>query len=265
MASSADCNFIERSSWDAVARRIENGAAAVLPIGAGAKEHGFHLPLNTDRIQAEWLAARIAARIDALIWPTVTYGYYPAFVEYPGSSSLTAPVFEALIQEITAGIMGFGCEAVFVLDTGISTREPVDRALARLDAGHVLHLRTHEGPRYRRAAQELAEQSHGSHADELETSLMLALAADVVDMSRAEASPKVKHETPGRLTPSDTSSPNYSRSGSYGDPTLATRAKGEFLLAAMVDDLNEQVTAFLSRKMTAKNQSCGIKHRSVTT
>jgi creatinine amidohydrolase len=75
----------------------------------------------------------------------------------------------------------------------------------------------------------------------------------------------VKCETPGRLTPSEVSSPNYSRSGSYGDPTLATRAKGEVLLAAMVDDLNEQVTTFLSQEMTAKNQSGGIKHQSIAT
>jgi creatinine amidohydrolase len=260
MGEDSDRNFIEQLSWDAVRLRIGNGAAAILPIGAAAKQHGLHLPMNTDRIQAEWLAARIAGHIDALIWPTVTYGYYPAFVEYAGSSTLSAPVFEAVIQEIAAGIIGFGCRALFVLDTGISTRAPVDRALARLALDDVLHLEIHEGPCYRRAAQDLAEQSHGSHADELETSLMLALAPDLVEMSRAQASPTVKAETPGRLTPSDTSSPNYSRSGSYGDPTLASRAKGEILLAAMVDDLTDQVTAFLA----SKNQIAERRHRSVS-
>jgi creatinine amidohydrolase len=251
MDSGRNGNFIERLNWVEIARRIENEAAAILPIGARAKEHGFHLPLNTDRIQAEGLAARIADRIDALIWPTVGYGHYPAFVEYAGSVSLSAPVFEALIGEIAAGIAGFGCRALFVLDTGISTIAPVDRALARLNAPGVLHLRVYEGTRYRRAAEELAEQSHGRHADELETSLMLALAPHLVDMSRAEASPAVKYDAPGRLTPSDKSSPNYSRSGSYGDPTLATLAKGEILLAAMVDDLTEQAAAFLASRAVA--------------
>jgi creatinine amidohydrolase len=260
MGGNTDRNFVESLSWDEVRSRIGNGAAAILPIGAAAKQHGFHLPMNTDRIQAEWLAARLAGRIDALIWPTVTYGYYPAFVEYAGSSSLSAPVFEAMIQEIATGIIGFGCRALFVLDTGISTLAPIDRALARLAFGDVLHLKIHEGPRYRHAVAELTQQNHGSHADEPETSLMLALAPDLVDMSRAEASPAVKAETPGRLTPSDTSSPNYSRSGSYGDPTLATRAKGDILLAAMVDDLIEQVTAFLF----SKNQSAELKQRSAS-
>ena len=103
MRRETDRHLIERLTWDEVARRLENGAAAILPIGAAAKQHGFHLPMNTDRIQAEWLAARLADRIDALIWPTVSYGYYPAFVEYAGSSGLSAPVFEAMIHEIAAG------------------------------------------------------------------------------------------------------------------------------------------------------------------
>ncbi len=248
MSTDTDRNFIEHLSWDEVASRIDNGAAAILPVGAGAKQHGFHLPMNTDRVQAEWLAARIAGRIDGLIWPTVGYGYYPAFVDYAGSTSLSASTFESLIQEIAAGIIGYGCRALFVLDTGISTLAPVDRALAWLGDCNALHLKIHDGPRYRRAAVKLSEQSHGSHADELETSRMLVIAPDFVDMARAEASPALRHETPGPLTPLDTTSPNYSRSGSFGDPTLATRAKGEILLAAIVDDMVEQATLFLGTK-----------------
>jgi creatinine amidohydrolase len=146
VGTDTDRNFIERMIWDEVARHIANGAAAILPVGAAAKEHG-----------------------------------------------------------------------------------------------------------YRQAAERLAEQSHGSHADELETSLMLALAPDLVDMARAEASPAVTHDTPGPLTPSDPNSPNYSRSGSYGDPTLATSAKGEMLLAAMLDDLHEHVAAFVTKPPEPKS------------
>ena len=246
MGTDTDRNFIERMTWDEVARHIANGAAAILPVGAAAKEHGFHLPLNTDRIQAEWLASQLAQRFDAPIWPTVSYGYYPAFVAYAGSSSLSAATFEAVVHEIGSGILDHGCRKLFVLNTGISTLAPVERALARLDGGKVMHLRIHEGPRYLKAVERLSEQTHGSHADELETSLMLALAPHLVDMARAEPSPAIGFEAPGPLTPLDVNSANYSRSGSYGDPTLATSAKGEILLAAMLDDLREQVAAFIN-------------------
>jgi len=257
MGTHTDRHFIENMIWDEVARHIANGAAAILPIGAAAKQHGFHLPLNTDRIQAEYLASRLAERIDALIWPTLAYGYYPAFVAYAGSSSLSSATFEALVHEIAREIIGSGCRKLLVLNTGISTLAPVERALARLEAGRVMHLRIHEGPRYRRAAEQLTEQGHGSHADELETSLMLALAPQLVDIARAEPSPALGQETPGPLTPSDVNSPNYSRSGSYGDPTLATSAKGKILLAAMLDDLHEQAAAFVA-EAGAVNQRSGV-------
>ncbi len=247
MSTDTDRHFIERMQWDAVARRIADGTVAILPIGAAAKQHGFHLPLNTDRIQAEWLAGRMAEKIDALVWPTLTYGHYPAFVEYAGSASLTIATFEALVREIAGQILGGGCPRLIVLNTGISTLAPVDRALARLASDRVKHLWIHGGPRYPRAVRQLAEQSHGSHADEMETSLMLALAPHLVDMTRAEASPARQKEAPGALTPTDASSPNYSRSGSFGDPTRATAAKGEVLLAAMLDDLDEQAAAFLAQ------------------
>ena len=130
--------------------------------------------------------------------------------------------------------------------------------LARLDAGQVMHLRIHDGPRYRQAVEHLAEQSHGSHADELETSLMLALAPHLVEMARAEASPAIGHATPGPLTPTDVNSPNYSRSGSYGDPTRATLAKGEALLAAMLDDLHEQAAAFIAQG-TEQHRSAAVQ------
>ena len=238
-------NFVEYLSWDDVAARISKGASAILPIGAGAKQHGFHLPMNTDRIQAEALAARIADGVDALIWPAVTYGYYPAFTAYAGSSSLSAETFEKVIEELTQSLLNDGCEAMFVLDTGISTIAPVDRALSRVGSAKTLHLKIHEGRRYKLAAQRIAQQRHGSHADELETSLMLALAPDLVAMSRAEASPAIERMLPGSLTPSDSSSPNFSPSGSFGDPTLATLAKGVVLLDAMTGDLIEQAKSFI--------------------
>lgn len=251
-ANGADRNAVAKLTWDTVEARIKAGAAALLPIGAGSKEHGLHLPMNTDALQAEFFAARIAEKIDALIWPTVAYGHYPAFVDYPGSSSLSVPVYESLIAEIAAGILASGARALIVIDTGISTIAPTERALASFKSTQVLHLRVHQGSRYRAAASKLAEQRYGSHADELETSLMLAIAPQVVAMARAEAPPGDRNVTaPGPLTRTDASSPNYSPSGSFGDPTLATRAKGDVLLAAMLEDVVGHAQQFVASNLAA--------------
>ncbi|NIO42324.1 MAG: creatininase family protein, partial [Burkholderiales bacterium] len=73
--------WVARISWPEVQTRIDAGAAALLPIGAGSKEHGPHLPLQSDQLQAEWLADQLLQRFPLLAWPVVTYGYYPAFVD----------------------------------------------------------------------------------------------------------------------------------------------------------------------------------------
>jgi creatinine amidohydrolase len=224
-------------TWDKIEARLKAGAPAILPIGAAAKEHGLHLPMNTDEIQSLWLADRLAEKTGALIWPTVTYGFYPAFIDFPGSISLAHETFIAMIRDIVTGIKRHGVHYVFILDTGISTIAPVSEAIAGQE--DVTHLRIHEGPAYKAAADVLREQAFGSHADELETSRMLAIAPEHVNMPRAAATPKGPIQGP--LT--RTNAP----SGSYGDPTLASRDKGEKLVAAMLDDLLAAMKDYINR------------------
>jgi hypothetical protein len=55
-------------TWDRIGERLDDGAVAILPIGAGAKQHGFHMPMGTDQIFADYFARAVAKKIDALIW-----------------------------------------------------------------------------------------------------------------------------------------------------------------------------------------------------
>jgi creatinine amidohydrolase len=228
-------------TWDVVAKRLAEGASALLPIGAGAKQHGLHMSMATDQVFAEYFAGVVAERIDALIWPTLTYGAYPAFVAYAGSASLSDATFQSAVTEIADALLGFGAQRVLILDTGISTLAPVEAAIiATSDPSRIRHLKVFAGPRFVQTAKALQQQPFGSHADEIETSLMLAIAPGLVDMTRAQASP-VSPGGPSRgpLSPSDPNSPNYSPSGSFGDPTLASAEKGKTILAAIVADLME--------------------------
>ena len=43
-------------TWDQVKARLSAGVAAILPIGAGAKQHGLHMPMATDQVFAEYFA-----------------------------------------------------------------------------------------------------------------------------------------------------------------------------------------------------------------
>ncbi len=233
-------SLIASMTWGEVAARLARGAVAIMPIGAGAKQHGLHMPMATDQIQAEWFAGQLAKKIDALIWPALTYGYYPAFTAYPGSLSLTASTFEALVLEIAEGLIEFGAREIVILNTGLSTIAPIDRALGRVtQPSGVRHLKIYDGPRFRAAVAQVGEQSYGSHADEIETSILLAIAPERVDIAKAQDSPPPRSVGPvdGPLSRTDTTSPNYAPSGSYGRPTLATREKGLILSAAILADL----------------------------
>ncbi len=230
---------IQQAAWPEVEGALRAGAIAVLPIGAGAKEHGWHLPMGADSLVAEWLAERLAETRHVAVWPTLNYGFYPAFVDYPGSCSLKRTTFEAVTTEIIDDFLRAGAQAVLIINTGISTIEPLAAAVRRTQAPtRVRVANVFRGERYLRAARGLAHQTGGGHADELETSILLAIAPAFVRMDRAEGT--TTPLVPGPLNRSDPERPNYSPSGACGEPRLASHQKGEVLLAAMLEDLLEE-------------------------
>lgn len=69
---------------------------------------------------------------------------------------------------------------------------------------------------------------------------MLAIAPELVDMTRAEPMPfSPTGPSLGALSPDDPLAPNYAPSGSFGDPTLASADKGSRVLAAIIEYMVE--------------------------
>lgn len=218
--------------------RLDSGATAILPVGAECKEHGPHLPMNTDYLQARWLAASVVQQADVVVWPVLGYGYYPGFVDYPGSCSLSRATFSATVADIVSGIGQAGARRVRILNTGLSTIEPLQQVIEQaVGFKSIVLLNVYDGRHYRAAAMETQQQARGGHADELETSIMLAIDPDRVDMRKAVAC--IERPIQGRFNRSDPQAPNYSPSGVYGDPTLASADKGRRLLCAMIADIVE--------------------------
>lgn len=233
--------LVSEISWVEVETRISGGAAALLAVGAACKEHGPHLPMNCDLLQAEWLSRRLAESRNVLVWPAISYGFYPAFTAYPGSISISQETFERLVTEVLAGIAASGARSTLVLNTGISTIEPLERAV-RAAGGNNKLAHVYRGARYLATERELCRQPAGGHADEAETSIMLAIAPGLVNMKLAKAWTETSM-APGPFRRDGPGHPNYSPGGVWGDPTLADREKGERLLAAMLED----VTALLAQ------------------
>jgi creatinine amidohydrolase len=233
--------FLAEMTWPEAERRLRPDTVVVIPLGAASKEHGPHLPLNTDQIQAGYLARRVAERAEVVVAPTVTYSFYPAFVEYPGSTTLRRETARDLIVDTCRSLAAFGPRRFYVLNTGISTLRPLADAAAALASDGVL-LRVHD-PRAATAAVErsVLEQPRGTHADEAETSKMLFIAPEKVDMTKAVAD--IHPETPagGGLTRDPTKPGVYSPTGTWGDPTLATPEKGRRLVETEVESILQEI------------------------
>ena len=92
--------YLESLSWVEAEPLLRSDPLIVIPMGAATKEHGPHLPLNTDRLLADHFARRLAERVAVVLLPTITYGYFPHFSPFPGSTHLEAHTFEATMREI---------------------------------------------------------------------------------------------------------------------------------------------------------------------
>ncbi len=223
-------------TWVEIEQAIQNNAIAILPIAAACKQHGKHLPMSTDYIQAEWLVDQIVSQINAVIWPTVSYGYYPAFVNYPGSCNLNEKTFRNMVSEIINNIVSSGATNIFVLNTGISTIPPLNKVINYYKGEEVITLiNVYSGRNFAMAENSIKQEKYGSHADEIETSIMLAIAPDKVNMALAETCTKAKLSSPFNRCHED--KPNYTPSGVYGDARLATKQKGKILIKAMLKDV----------------------------
>ena len=225
---------LERLAWPEAERLLTPEAVIMLPLGAAATEHGLHLQLRNDLTLAEYLASRVTASSAVIVAPPLTYHFYPSFLEYPGSTSLTFATARDMTVEIVRTLARYGPRRFYVLNTGISTLRPLTEGAKLLAQEGILMRYTDLEAQTAQAVRSVQQQPGGSHADEIETSMMLYVDPSVVVMSRA-----VADYTPARSGRAgftrDPGRPGiYSPSGAWGDPTLATREKGRVVTEALV-------------------------------
>ena len=231
---------LEKLTWIEAESALTADAVVLIALGAGAKEHGPHLRLDNDRRMAEYLKRRVMAATRVVVAPTIAYHHYPAFVEYPGSTNLRFDTARDLVVDIVTSLARFGPRRFYVLNTGVSTLGPLAAAAAALrDAGVLLRYTTLREIN-REAVAEVQQQPGGTHADEIETSMMLYIDPTLVDMSKAvrEFNPE---KARGGLTRTRENPGVYSASGVYGDATLASAEKGRVVVEALVEGIVRDV------------------------
>jgi len=232
--------LLENITWVEAERVLNTESVVVIPLGAASKEHGPHLPLKNDFLLAEYFKDRVRQKAAVVIAPTVNYHYYPAFVEYPGATTLRLETARDLIVDICRALSRFGPRRFYVLNTGVSTVRALEPAAALLAKDGILLRYTDILEIAKVTEASVFQQEGGTHADEIETSMMLYIAPQVVDMSKARKDYDARPRK-GPLTRDPKGEGTYSPTGIYGDATLATRQKGRIVVEATVAGILREI------------------------
>ena len=234
------------AAWPQVEALARDGRVAVLPFGA-FEQHGPHMPLSTDTIMAQELARRLATRAGALLLPPVHYGETSGNNGFPGTVSLGFDTVRHIALDICASLLRSAVAALVVVNGDYGNQAPLKLAAweARDQLGYPVLVIDYPG-----LAEIAAEVSqtpsagHGFyHADEVETSMVLAIEPDAVNMELAAAEyprfPPAYGATPFPLR-------QVSASGVFGDPRGATAEKGERILSALTERAWDIMAPFIA-------------------
>lgn len=238
--------YISELSYEQLQACLTEDTVVMLPIGGGAKEHGGHLPMGTDMFVTDYVARRITESRDILTLPILPYAYFPAFVNWKGSVSIPYRHFTDFVEDILLTYVRCGIKKFLILDGGVSTHPPLCLLARDMFNNYGVTVAVSD---IRELAYEeeitLCTQKRGGHGDEGETSTMLVVRPELVDMDKTteEYNPMSPGVQNGRLrvyVPDRMTTPK----GTNGNSTLATKAKGEKILDAMVNSLCRFLDSF---------------------
>jgi len=228
------------------------------PVGA-IEQHGPHLPLSTDLVIAETLAERIVAEhgdaLDLWLLPPLAYTKSNEHAWAPGTIWLSATTLLAVLDDLGRSVAALPTRRLAFLNGHGGNTQLLAMANRELRLAHglmtfLLHpsLPRDSGGA---AAADDDELGMGVHAGRDETSIMLHLRPDLVDMSAAaRAIPEELADRRRVRFGGDVAFGWLSRdlhaSGVVGDPTLASAEHGEELVAGMVESLREALAEVAS-------------------
>ena len=244
--------FLGELTWPEAEEWFSAVPVVVLPVGAGAKEHGPHLPMNADAVVLDYLSRQAVDSLPVLVAPPILHGWFPAFRAFPGTEVADPAAFEAYVQEVALSLVRHGAKRLVILNTGITLATGLPLGVVareiRVQTGTPTLLVSWddlEPPE----AEALAEQAYGGHADELETSIHLFLQPALVQMDRAvpglppPGGARGPGYRPGFMSRIE-GAPGYQPTGVNGDPTLATIEKGRQLLSLLTREWLRALRSF---------------------
>ncbi len=211
----------------------------IIPV-ASIEQHGPHLPVVTDTMLAREVAARsakiVAETKPCLVTECIWTGLSEHHMAFGGTVTLDFPSFLAVIGGVVRSLDRHGFEKVFLMNAhggNMAALQTVVEELTR-ELGMKLVTATYWTLGAKDLGAQLERQKGIRHACEAETSMMMAIAPDLVDANRFDEAvcPDPRDETHADIDGSYRwiSFADKTPSGALGDPRVATAEKGMLLL-----------------------------------
>jgi creatinine amidohydrolase len=243
---------------------LRDHETVIVPTGS-TEQHGPHGPLLTDVLVPNEVARRVAPRVGAVVAPPINYALSYPHVGFTGVVHVRVPTFMALIEDLCVSLATAGFRRIVFLNGHYDNTYAIAYACAnvrdRLPDGVVTFPINYWDGLSAEEAGEYFGPSNGLHANRGETSAVLAINPDLVDMERANAemppfpevtSPAPVHtafffSTPGSVH-------RATASGTWGDARDASMEFGERYLdvvvsatVRMLDDIDRTFDAMPPR------------------
>ena len=224
-------------TWKQVDALSREETLLVLPTAA-VEQHGHHLPLATDTLLNNYMLGKglalLPAEMPVYALPPICYGKSNEHIGFPGTLSVSAATFMAVIRDIGASVAASGFKKLVLFNTHGGNAAMVD-VMAR-DLRAEFGLRTFAlhgscGASFEGLAPQ--ERAYGFHAGEVETAFLLAAAPELVDRSAYTVNYIADVSKPELLLPENAAATfawltrDIAPSGVLGDPRPATAEKGE--------------------------------------
>jgi creatinine amidohydrolase len=222
-------NNIATNTWSQVAGR--ESIVLLLPLGS-CEQHGPHLPLDTDTQIAQYLCAQAAQHDNRiLIAPSLTISASGEHAGFPGTLSIGTDALTQVLVEIVRS--ADWCNGVVFVNGHGGNADAVAAA-----------MRTLTGEQRNVASWWPRIELGDAHAGASETSMMLAINPEQVNMAKVEVgSTKPIGEISAQLRSGGVRA--VSLNGVLGDPTTATSEHGHSLLSQLTRDL----VTFINERM----------------
>lgn len=262
--------LFEKMTWLEVREAVKIGRVVLIPVGT-LEDHGHHLPIDTDVVIAEGICRATAELLpdDILLLPPVVHGFSPHHIDFPGVVTIHYHTFIEWMLDITRSLAHHGFTR-FLLVNGHGSNRPVLDLAARMtivEHPEVLcgAMSWWELSAVREIAPSVLESEVVAHACEAETSVYLALQPEYVQMDKAfkdgtsRRSPHFWIDLLGNPPPGGRNPVHMTEywstvtdQGSMGDPTVATREKGQQLVAAAAGELAEIILELKARPIARR-------------